>query len=151
MKPGLRPFQGNFEPPAIALNDVHGKPVSVPDYEGKVTVVNFWATWCPPCIKEIPSLNRLREAMADKPFELVAINYAQSPEEVQTFLKQVNVDFRVLMDPSGEEARKWRVAAFPTTFIVGPSGKIRYGISAGIEWDGPEVMDPINELLDEAQ
>jgi thiol-disulfide isomerase/thioredoxin len=149
--PGLRPFQGNFDPPAIALDDVNGTPVSVPDYRGRVTVVNFWATWCPPCVKEIPSLNRLREVMAGKPFELVAINYAQSPEEVRAFLKQVDVDFRVLTDPTGEQAKEWRVAAFPTSFIVGRTGKIRYGVSAAIDWDGPEVIDSLNELLAEVQ
>jgi thiol-disulfide isomerase/thioredoxin len=148
---GLKPFRGDLEPSAITLNDLHGNPATISDYKGKVTVVNFWATWCPPCVKEIPSLNRLETKMAGKPFQLVAVNYAESGDEVQKFLKNFDMEFHTLMDSDGQQAKKWRVAAFPTTFIVGPSGKIRYGISAGLEWDGPEIIERLNELIKEIE
>lgn len=143
----LKSFSGNTQPVAIKLPDSQGNIISKPDFKGKVTVVNFWATWCPPCISEIPSLNRLKQKMQGMPFELISINYAEDKDTIKSFMQQVNVNFPVLLDHDGEFAKQWKVISYPSTFIIDPSGKIRYGVNAAIEWDNPELIARIKSLL----
>jgi thiol-disulfide isomerase/thioredoxin len=143
----LQPFRGNPGPLPLDLLDEDDNRFMRESYTGKVTVINFWATWCPPCIEEIPSLNNLRKVMRDKPFELISVNYAESRERVNAFLERVNVDFPVLLDTDGRVSAAWNVLAYPSTFVIGPDGKIRYGVNAAIYWDSPEVLEKINRLL----
>ncbi|MEE9494244.1 MAG: TlpA disulfide reductase family protein [Gammaproteobacteria bacterium] len=144
----MQAFQGNPEPLPLMLETARGEKIHKQDYQGKVSLVNFWASWCGPCVEEIPSLNRLREKMADKPFELISVNYAESNAIMQAFLKQVQVDFPVLMDRKGEVAADWNVMAFPSTFVIGPDGRIVYGVNAAIEWDAPEIITQLNALIE---
>ena len=117
------------------------------DYSGKVSVVNFWATWCPPCIEEIPSLNRLKRQMQDRPFELISINYAEDRATVLDFMQKVEVDFPVLLDSDGAHARSWKVISYPSTFVIDMQGNIRYGVNAAIEWDSPELVEQLQALI----
>ncbi|WP_455220752.1 TlpA family protein disulfide reductase [Kaarinaea lacus] len=142
----LKTFKGNFLPYPLDLKDASGKLYHKDNYKGQITVVNFWATWCPPCVQEIPSLNRLREKMQDIPFELISVNYAESPATIKEFLKKVDVNFPVLLDKTGKVSVHWKVIAFPSTFIIGPDGKIHYGVNAAIHWDNPEVVGTIKSL-----
>ena len=143
----LKPFKGNNTPTPFSLKDINGQTITLNNTQGKVTVVNFWATWCPPCVEEIPSLNRLNKKMQGKPFSLISINYAESETLISEFLKQVNVEFPVLLDRKGEVSQQWNVIAFPSTFVIGPNGKIHYGINAAIAWDDPKVITKLNELM----
>lgn len=143
----LKPYKGTIKPQAFSLRDVKGKRYTEKDFKGSVSIINFWATWCPPCVEEIPSLNRLRRKMQGKPFRLISINYAESADKIKTFMQKVAVDFPVLLDPEGRTAGQWKVVAFPSTFVIGPDGRIMYGVNAAIHWDTKEVMDKINALL----
>ena len=143
----LKEFRGQKRPAALALPDINGNTLTRSDFAGKVTVVNFWATWCPPCIEEIPSLNRLQRKMAGQPFELISINYAEDRETVIRFLKRVKVDFPVLLDRNGDYAKRWNVISYPSTFVIDSSGKIRYGVNAAIEWDAPEITGKLEALM----
>ena len=143
----LREFNGAIPPLAIKLTDIHGAPVVRNDFAGKVTVVNFWATWCPPCIEEIPSLNRLQRKMKGRPFELISINYAEDRETVMDFLRRVKVDFPVLLDTDGAYAKAWSVISYPSSFVIDPQGRIRYGVNAAIEWDDPELITKLESLM----
>lgn len=147
----LRPFKGNPVPAPLGLFSASGDRVSYAGYRGKVTVVNFWATWCRPCVEEIPSLNRLREQMKGKPFELISVDYAENQETIQAFMKEVDVDFPVLLDVDGKVSAQWNVLVFPSTFVIAPDGKIVYGVKGGIHWDAPEIVGQINALLNEKQ
>lgn len=142
----LNAYAGNPQPLAIDLQDAHGTRFNLSDYRGKITVVNFWATWCPPCVEEIPSLNRLRDKMKDQPFELISVNYADTPQKIRDFMKRVNVEFPVLVDPNGKTAQQWNVIGFPSTFVIGKDGKIAFGVNAAIHWDSQEVIDTLNTL-----
>lgn len=143
----LKPYRASPQPKPIVLRAVDGTQFDISDYKGKVSVINFWASWCPPCVEEIPSLNRLRKKMQGKPFQLISVNYAQSPEVIQAFLKQVNVEFPVLLDTSGEVSARWNVIAYPSTFVIGSDGKIHYGVNAAIAWDAPEVIRKMEALM----
>ena len=142
----LKPYSGNPAPSAIDLLDTNGKRYQLKDFHGKVTVVNFWATWCPPCVEEIPSLNRLREQMQGQPFELITINYAESAKTIREFMQNVSVQFPVLLDPNGLTAQRWNVIGFPSTFVIGPDGQIHYGVNAAIHWDSEEVVNTLKAL-----
>lgn len=143
----LKRFVANARPVPIVLKDINDNIVTKNNFKGRVTVVNFWATWCRPCVEEIPSLNRLSESMKDVPFELISINYAEDKQEVIDFMKMVHVAFPVLMDYNGEFAKQWNVVTYPSTFLIGPDGEIRYGVNAAIEWDTPEIKSVIREML----
>ena len=143
----LKPYHGKIQPIPFDLKDVHGKTYRRHKFKDKVTIINFWASWCPPCVEEIPSLNRLREKMQGQNFELISINYAESPDKIKNFMQQVAVDFPVLVDPEGKTAGKWKVVAFPSTFVIGPDGQIHYGVNAAILWDTHEVIQQLKSLL----
>ncbi len=142
----LKKYQAKNQPLNINLKTVFGKQFNKSNYKNKITIINFWATWCKPCLEEIPSLNRLQKIMKDKPFEIISINYAEKPEKILAFMKKVKIDFPVLIDESGEQAVKWHVYAFPSTFVIAPDGKFHYGVNASIFWDTPEVIKVLNEL-----
>ena len=143
----LRPYRGRVRPTPFTLPDLTGRAWTLDDFRGRVTVLNFWATWCPPCVEEIPSLNRLRQAFAGHPFRLISVNYAEPPEQVRAFLEKVQVDFPVLLDTDGRTSARWQVVAFPSTFVIGPDGTIRYGVNAAIAWDDPDVIRALEALL----
>jgi thiol-disulfide isomerase/thioredoxin len=143
----LKPYSGHVKPRSFQLPSVEGGPFAIDDYKGKVTVLNFWATWCPPCVEEIPSLNRLRQAMSGEAFDLISINYAETPEAIGSFLNKINVDFPVLIDAGGRESARWKVFTLPSTFVIGPDGSIQYGVNAAIEWDSPEVIQGLKGMM----
>ena len=142
----LKPYKAHPVANPIRLHDINGKLIELNNYKGQVTLVNFWATWCPPCVHEIPSLNNLKSKMKGKNFQLISINYAEEPETVRNFLEQVKVDFPVLMDVDNKVSAQWNVIAFPSTFVVGSDGNIHYGVNAAIEWDDPKIIRILESL-----
>ncbi|MEA1889491.1 MAG: TlpA disulfide reductase family protein [Pseudomonadota bacterium] len=143
----LKPFKGNPVPPGLDLFSVRGDRVIHNDYTGKVTLVNFWASWCGPCIEEIPSLNRLREQMKGRPFELISVDYAEDKSDILKFMQEVDVNFPVLLDSNGKVSAQWNVLVYPSTFVIAPDGKIVYGVKGGIHWDTPELVEKIRALM----
>lgn len=142
----LKPWKGGPTPP-LALNGINGKPIKLEDYRGKVVMVQFWATWCPPCRKEMPSMMRLQAKLAGKPFVILAVNMGETEKEVKDFLTQVNADFTILMDSDGKAITAWKVFVAPSTFLVDPKGNIRYVLQGGAEWDAPEYVQKVSEML----
>ncbi|RDH85913.1 MAG: hypothetical protein DIZ80_00100 [endosymbiont of Galathealinum brachiosum] len=143
----LKEFKGNVKPIAIELADVYGNRVVKKDFKDQITLVNFWATWCGPCVEEIPSLNRLKEKMDGLPFELISINYAEDKDKIARFMKQVNVEYPVLLDNDGDFAKQWKVITYPSTFVIGLDGEIKFGVNAAIEWDSPELIQKMESLM----
>lgn len=143
----LKEYQGSIFPLPINLNNAHGKKIVKNNFKGQITIINFWATWCPPCVEEIPSLNRLNKKMKGLPFELISINYAEDKKTILDFMKEVNVEFPVLLDQDGQFARKWNVITYPSTFVIDKNGTIKYGVNAAIDWDSPEFIAKIKSLL----
>jgi thiol-disulfide isomerase/thioredoxin len=135
--------------PDFTLTDANGKTHQLGS--GRVTLVNFWATWCPPCVHEIPSMNRLAGAYNDQEFGIVSINFKEDAEHILAFLKRVEVDFPVLLDRNGAVSARWKVFAFPSTFLLDHNGNVRYSVNTAIEWDNDEVKAVIDQLLREAK
>ncbi len=131
----------------LRLKDLMGNQYDLQEFRGQVVLVNFWATWCPPCVEEIPSLQRLSERLSGKAFKVLTVDVGEEASTVRDFMAQFEVDFPVLLDPDGTAVRQWRVYAFPTSFLVDPSGVVRYSLFGALEWDAPEVVAHIEELL----
>jgi thiol-disulfide isomerase/thioredoxin len=137
----------SLSPPPLVLKDRHGKPYTLKPYKGHVVLVNFWASWCPPCRKEMPSMQRLKEKMAGKPFDILALDTGETVDDSSAFLKEVKVSFPVLFDPDSNTARRWKVFAMPTTFLIDKKGKIRYVLPGGTQWDEGEALALVEKLL----
>lgn len=142
----LKSWKGGATPP-LALQDLKGKTHKLEDYRGKVVMVQFWATWCPPCLKEMPAMQRLEKKMAGKPFAILAVNMGESGKDVGEFANKMKIGFPVLLDEEGNGVGNWKVFVAPSTFLLDPQGNVRYTLQGGAEWDEPVYIKAINELL----
>lgn len=135
--------------PALLANDLRGVPHTLAQYRGKVVLLNFWASWCPPCLREMPSMERLRTRMAGRPLEIVAVASAESAADVNAFLAKMKLEFQVLLDPDGSNTQRWKVFALPTSFLLDAEGRVRYVLTGPTEWDEGEGLQLIEALLAE--
>lgn len=111
-------------PIEIQLKDVLGNTVRLSDYRGKIVFLNFWATWCPACVIEMPSMEKLYRRLKDKDFVMVAINLQETPAQVKSFFEKLELSFSSLLDSSGAVGTGFAVNALPTTFVLDKEGRI---------------------------
>lgn len=123
--------QPGFVAPEIELTTIEGIPLSLVDLEGKVVVLNFWATWCLPCRAEMPALERTWLAWQEQGLVVVAVNLQENPGRVAEFVRELGLTFPVLVDADGSVLRRYRVQLYPTTFFIGRDGVIRDVIYGG--------------------
>ena len=142
----LKPWSGGATP-AFALSDLEGRPHRLADYRGKVVLINFWATWCEPCREEMPSMNRLRASLAGRPFEVLAVNLAESEPRIRRFMEQVPLDFPVLLDRDSSAAKAWKARLLPASFLVGPDGRIAYSQVGELDWSKQDITQLVTRLL----
>ncbi len=146
----LLPYRGDPNPPPLALQDMQGKSQKLADYRGQVVLVNFWASWCPPCVHEMPSMQRLANKLDPEEFTILAVNMAEDKATINDFLQtRINVQFPVLLDHDGTALKQWGVFAFPTSFVIDKKGNIRYALFGSVEWDSQEILDIFATLLQE--
>lgn len=139
------------EAPSLELEDIEGKPHSLQALRGSVVLVNFWATWCAPCLEEMPSISRLREQIRNPRLVILGINVQETTRRVQRFSQRLGVGFPVLLDRSGQAFRTWGVKVYPTSFLIDGAGRIRYQAIGPVEWDGSAEIDALNALLEELE
>jgi len=143
----LTPFSQNPETPPLKLPDLSGQQHDISDYEGKVVLVNFWASWCQPCLREMPSMQRLHKEMRGRPFSILAVDVEESKSTVWRFKKLLNISFTTLLDSKGEVARAWDIGIYPTSYLIDSEGRIRHGVQGALEWDSEEVKQLIETLM----
>ena len=131
----------------IALPDLEGKTVKLSDFRGQVVLVNFWATWCPPCIEEMPSLQKLHEVLSDKGLYVMAISVDENLEDVERFRDDLKVTLPILLDPGGKVAHSYATFKFPETYIVDRDGKLAGKVIGPRDWIAPLVIHDLVELL----
>ena len=133
--------------PNFQLEDTKGNTVTLSELRGKVVMVNFWATWCPPCIEEMPSMERLYKFMADEDFVMLAINTEQNGRNVVTeFLKKSPYTFPILYDDKGVTQKLYGVYKFPESFIVGKDGTVVEKIIGPLDWSNPKTVAYLKSL-----
>jgi len=129
------------------LQDLNGVSHDLAAYRGRVVLVNFWASWCPPCREEMPSMQRLRQKLDGKPFVILAVASGEEAQDSAAFLNIVKVNFAVLPDPDAAVTKRWKVYSLPTSFLIGSDGQLRYALTGPAEWDEPETMRLIESLF----
>ena len=131
------------------LPDLKGASHTLTEYRGKVVVVNFWASWCPPCIQEMPSMQRLHNKLAGEAFEMLPVNVGEKKYRVWKFVKLVNFTVPVLLDTDSETFNAWDVSVLPTSFLLDKQGHFRYRVQGDLEWDSEEVVAVVKKLINE--
>ena len=111
--------------------------IHLADYRGKVVLLNFWASWCTPCIVELPSLQQFHREHPEYP--ILAVSIDESPEAYQRFLVQRHVDFITVRDPQQSAATKYGTTGWPETFIIDSQGRIRRRFIGATDWNDPEI------------
>ena len=146
----LKVFQGDPIPPALALNNRQKEVIDLNALKGQVVLVNFWASWCPPCVHEMPSMQRLQNRFSAKGFTILGVNMAEDEKTVRDFLNtRVNVQFPILFDSDGTALKNWGVFAFPTSYLIDKKGKIRYALFGGVDWEQTSIVNKVTHLLRE--
>ena len=144
----LEPYRDFSRTPALSLEDLGHKVHTLQDYRGRVVLVNFWASWCGPCVTEMPAMQRLQEAMTGKPFTLLGVNVEESPGTVWKFAAKVGIQFPLLLDRDGQTAFDWGIDLYPTTFLIDPQGRIQYVAYGPRKWDDPDMIQVIEGMFD---
>ena len=133
--------------PDFQLEDTKGNKITLSDLRGKIVMVNFWATWCPPCIEEMPSMERLHEAMSSDDFVMLAINTeANGPSVGAAFLEKTPYTFPILYDDKGVVQKRYGVFKFPESFIVGKDGKVVEKIIGPLDWSSTKTINYLKGL-----
>jgi peroxiredoxin len=127
--------------------DQNGKPMRLADLRGKVVVLNFWATWCPPCVEETPALNRLQQRIASRGGMVLGVSVDEDAAAYARFLVQQGVIYPTYRDASKKIALDYGTSMYPETYIVDRSGRIARKIIGPQEWDSPELVAYLDSLL----
>ncbi|MDZ4254893.1 MAG: TlpA disulfide reductase family protein [Sulfuritalea sp.] len=142
---GMSPLAGVPPAPTLALPDMDDKIIDLARYRGKLVLVNFWATWCPPCRKEFPSLGRVRKLFKPTEFEVIAVNVGEDPETVFSFAGAP--DFPVLFDRDSQAMARWSIKGLPTTLVVDRQGRLALRAVGGREFDDPAIVEQLKNLI----
>ncbi|MGB2804421.1 MAG: TlpA disulfide reductase family protein [Candidatus Zixiibacteriota bacterium] len=142
--------QEGFLAPDFTLPDLAGKTFTLSDFRGEVVLVNIWATWCGPCRREIPSLERLYQSRRDKGLEILAVSVDRtSSSKVASFAAKYQMSFPVLLNPRGDVANTYWARSIPSTYLVDKKGVIRWKVRGTREWDDAQSLAKIDQFLAE--
>lgn len=134
--------------PAFDLPRLAGGRTSLAGLEGRVALINFWATWCKPCEDEMPAMQRLYDGLAGDGFELLAISVDESVDDVRAFNERLALSFPVLLDPDQEAARRYQTTGFPESILVDREGRIVERYVGPREWDHPDYQARVRRLME---
>lgn len=141
--------QAGVVAPDVTLEKLTGGTVNLSEYQGKVVILNFWATWCPPCRAEMPSMEKLYRLMeGEEDFEMLAVNIEKDGGEiVPKFLKRNPHSFPVLLDPQARAQEIYGVYRYPETFIIARNGTVVRKVLGAIDWAAPSMVEYLRFLL----
>ncbi len=136
----------------FAAQDLQGRPVRFAAYRGKVVLLNFWATWCPPCRKEMPSMERLHRAYRSRGLVVLAVTAQDAAplDEVRRFAVSLGLTFPVWHDRESAAGRRYGIPGVPTSYLIAHDGQLAYRVLGEYDWDGREAHGAVELLLDEA-
>lgn len=151
---GYGPLDVGSRAPHYAAISLGGDTVRLDDLRGEVVLVNVWATWCPPCVREMPSLQRLHDALAADGLRILAVNvdkpgFGADPRALaEAFVAEYGLTFEILLDPEYRIESIFQLAGLPMTFVIDRRGTIRRKVLGAREWDGPGAVSEIRALLE---
>jgi len=143
----LEPLPTPIPAPDLELLGVDGGLHRLADHRGEVVLVNFWASWCTPCLREMPSMQRLADSLPGSSFEILAVNVAESRAAIEKAYSRTEVRFTALLDPASTAFHAWQVRVLPTSFLIGPHGRVRYRVEGPVEWDSAEAIGIVESLM----
>ena len=150
-----RPRLGEFIPssppvpaPTISLVDLAGNTVSLSEFAGRLVLINLWATWCEPCLREMPSLERMQSRLGDK-ITVVAISEDRGGSKtVEPFINKLELkSFKIYLDPKSDAGRAFKVAGLPTSFLIDREGRVLGRVDGAAEWDSPKLLAVLGSFL----
>jgi thiol-disulfide isomerase/thioredoxin len=138
----------NKPAPVITVNSLKNVPLKLSDLKGKVVLLNFWATWCPPCRGEIPSMMKLNSAMTGKPFQMVAVSIDEGGvPEIESFFKTSGFSLPTYTDPGGAAVKVYGITGVPESFIIDKNGILVKKVIGPLAWDSPETISFLEGLM----
>jgi peroxiredoxin len=142
-------IEDNVPAPDFTFPGLDGKKVSLSDYKGKVVLVNIWATWCPPCVDEMPSMEKLYQKFKGQNFEILAVSIdASGLKAVAPFMRKFNLTFPALIDSKGAINAVYGVTGVPESFIIDKQGILTKKIVGPVDWASPAVFRFFSEILE---
>jgi len=142
---GSRPPRIGIPAPDFTVQDADRK-VEIRDFRGKIVLLNFWATWCAPCVEEMPSLMQLQQRMKDKGVTVVAVSVDVDSDAYHSFLKDHNIDLLTVRDPDQKANNLYGTFKFPETYIIDRNGIVRRKFIGAVDWSQPEIVDFLTKL-----
>jgi peroxiredoxin len=133
----------------LNLPDLSGQQRNLDEFAGKVLLVNFWASWCRPCIEEMPGIRRLIVAMADAPFAVVGVNVGEAKRRVHATVKRLRMEYPILLDKDSAAFKAWGAKVLPTAFVLDGSGRVRYVGLGPVEWDRDDIVKLLLQLAEQ--
>jgi thiol-disulfide isomerase/thioredoxin len=144
----IQTFRSRITAIDFTLEELSGETLSMSDLTGNFVFLNFWATWCPPCREEMPSMEVLHQEMEGAPFRMVAVNVREDRQTVEPFIEEFGYSYPVILDRDGRLSTNYGVRGIPTTYFIGPDGTV-LGMLVGTRyWDEEDVMDGIRRITE---
>lgn len=144
---GMNAYEQPRVAPSFELPSIKGDAQRLSDFQGKYVLVNFWAVWCAPCRKEMPSMQRVYRQLAGERFDLVAIHAGPSVANAKQYAEKLGLEFPVLVDVE-MDLGSWQVQGLPTTFLVDPEGQIVAEAIGERDWDDPVLLAWLKQQID---
>jgi peroxiredoxin len=145
---GMQRFKKGVSAPDFTLPDLNGKMVSLADYRGRVVLLNIWATWCAPCVEEMPSMEKLHQELKDEKFVILAGSIDESGADVvRPFMKKHKLNFPALIDSAGVLKNLYRTTGVPESFIIDKQGRILEEVIGPRDWAAPGALKYFRSLI----
>lgn len=135
-----------IEIPQLQLKDIQGSLHKLLEYRGKIVIVSFWASWCRPCIEEMPSLVALKEKHKDS-IEILAVNVRENSDTIKQFTQSMNINFPLLQDHDSSITESWKVYVYPSNFVVDKTGKLRFAATGAMDWQDAKIESQLKSLF----
>lgn len=145
----IEKFNTKVSAPDFTLRDLGGNTVRLQDLRGKVVFLNFWATWCPPCRLEMPTMEQLHREFADQGLVILAVNFRESQDDVRSFVKQHGLTFTTLLDEEEKAFGLYRAWSLPTTYLINKNGEIVGKVIGYRDWHSEQAKAFFRQLLED--
>jgi len=141
-------FNRPFPAPPFSVPDLNGSETALADFLGKVVLLNFWATWCVPCVKEMPAMERLYQEFKNRPFTVVAVSTdEEGAEKVSAFARKLGLTFSILLDADSQVSKRYGVKELPSSFLIDPQGRVIAAAKGERDWFSSGAREYVAEVV----